>query len=84
LPAIIEKLTVAPARALGLDRRIESLGTLSPGAPADVALIDPEAEWTVEPERFASKGRNTPLAGRTLRGRVVATVYGGRMVFDGR
>ena len=49
-----------------------------------MALIDPEAEWTVEPERFASKGRNTPLAGRTLKGRVVATVYGGRVVFDDR
>jgi len=84
LPTLIEKLTVAPARTLGLDRRIEGLGTLSAGAPADVALIDPEAEWTVEPERFASKGRNTPLAGRTLRGRVVATLHVGRVVFDGR
>jgi len=90
LPTLIEKLTVAPGRALrlgsgqalGLDRRIEGLGTLSPGAPGDVALIDPKAEWTVEPERFASKGRNTPLAGRTLRGRVVATLYGGKAVFD--
>ena len=38
----------------------------------------------MEPERFASKGRNTPLAGRTLRGRVVASLYGGKVVFDGR
>ncbi len=82
LPALIEKLTVGPVRALGLDRRIEGLGTLSVGAPGDVALIDPEAEWTVAPERFASKGRNTPLAGRTLRGRVVATVYGGSVVWQ--
>ncbi len=82
LPALIEKLTVAPVRALGLDARIEGLGTLSVGAPGDVALIDPEAEWTVEPERFASKGRNTPLAGRTLRGRVMATVYEGNVVWS--
>jgi dihydroorotase len=81
LPALIEKLTVAPVRALGLDRRIEGIGTLSVGAPGDVTIIDPEAEWTVEPERFASKGRNTPLAGRRLRGRVMTTVYGGRAVF---
>jgi dihydroorotase len=81
---LIEKLTVAPVRALGLDRHVEGIGTLSVGAPGDVTLIDSEAEWTVEPERFASKGRNTPLAGRTLRGRVVATVYGGRVVFDDR
>jgi dihydroorotase len=77
----IQCLTVAPVRAIGLDRRIEGLGTLSPGAPADVALIDPTAEWTVEPELFASKGKNTPLAGRTLRGRVMATVYGGKVVW---
>ena len=54
------------------------------GAPGDVAIIDPEAEWIVEPELFVSKGKNTPLAGRRLRGRVMATVYGGRVVFDGR
>ncbi len=84
LPVLIEKLTVAPVRALGLDRHVEGLGTLSVGAPGDVTLIDPEGEWTVEPERFASKGRNTPLAGRRLRGRVVVTVYGGRVVFDDR
>ncbi len=84
LPALIEKLTIGSVRALGLDRHIESIGTLSVGAPGDVTLIDPEAEWTVEPERFASKGRNTPLAGRTLRGRVVATLYEGQVVFDDR
>ncbi len=84
LPALIEKLTIAPVRALGLDRHVESIGTLSVGAPGDVTLIDPEAEWTVEPERFASKGRNTPLAGRTLRGRVMTTLYEGRVVFDDR
>ncbi len=82
LQRLIEALTIAPARALGLDRRIEGLGTLSPGAPGDVAVLDPTAEWLVEPETFASKGRNTPLAGRTLRGRVVATVYAGRVVWQ--
>jgi dihydroorotase len=77
----IERLTIAPVRALALDRRIEGLGTLSPGAPADIALIDPNAEWTVEPELFASKGKNTPLAGRTLHGRVVGTIVGGKAVW---
>ena len=80
LPSLIEGLTVGPARALRLHRHIEGLGTLSVGAPADLALFDPEAEWTVEPERLASKGKNTPLAGRSLRGRVVATVYSGKVV----
>ena len=58
--------------------------TLGAGTPADIALIDPQAEWTVEPETFASKGKNTPLAGRTLKGRIVATVYDGRAVHDAR
>src|SRR6266508_1868405 len=80
LEEAVHALTLGPVRALGLDRRIEGLGTLSVGAPGDVAIIDPDAEWTVEPETFASKGRNTPLAGRRLRGRVVATVYEGRIV----
>ena len=73
-----------PYRALGLDKRIERLGSLSQGAPGDVVLVDADAEWTVEPQTFASKGKNTPMAGRTLRGRVVATIYGGRLAFDGR
>ncbi len=84
LEEAIPALTIGPVHALGLDRRIEGLGTLSARAPGDVVLIEPDAEWTVEPERFASKGKNTPLAGRTLRGRVVATIYGGRIAFDGR
>jgi dihydroorotase len=84
IEAVIERLTVAPVRALGLDSRISGMGTLSAGAPGDLVLIDPQAEWTVDPALFASKGRNTPLTGRTLRGRVIATVYGGEVVFDGR
>ncbi len=80
LPALIERLTAGPVRALGLERQVPGIGSLAEGAPGDVVLLDPDAEWTVEPERFASKGRNTPLAGRTLRGRVAATVVGGRVV----
>jgi dihydroorotase len=82
----IERLTIAPVRTLGLDApgraRIPGLGSLSVGAPADLTLIDPAAEWTVDPALFASKGKNTPLAGRTLRGRVTATVYGGKVVWQ--
>jgi dihydroorotase len=77
----VRALTIRPVRALGLDRKVEGLGTLSPGAPGDVAIIDPEAEWTVEPETFASRGKNTPLAGRTLKGRVVATISGGHIAW---
>ena len=81
LPTLIERLTAGPVRALGLERSVPGLGSLAEGAPGDIVLLDPEAEWTVEPERFASKGRNTPLAGRTLKGEVVATVYSGEVVW---
>jgi len=82
LATLVAKLTAGPVAALGLDRRpgLDGLGSLAPGAPADVIVLDPQREWVVEPERFASKGRNTPLAGRTLRGQVIATVYGGKVV----
>ena len=77
LPALIEKLTASPARFLGRS----DLGTLRPSSTADVTIIDPEAGWVVDPSCFASKGKNTPLAGATLKGRVVATVFGGHVVY---
>jgi dihydroorotase len=73
-------LTIGPARALSLDQVVPGIGTLSEGAPADIVLLDPAREWTVEPSNFASKGKNTPLGGHTLRGQVVATIYGGEVV----
>ena len=76
LPTLIERLTAGPARFLGVD-----LGTLKPGSPADVTIFDPDDEWTVDTSRFASKGRNTPLDGTKLRGRVTATLAGGRVVY---
>jgi dihydroorotase len=80
LATLVYKLTAGPVHTFGLE---PTLGSLAVGAPGDVAVFNPQAEWTVEPERFASKGKNTPLVGRRLRGRVVATVYGGKVVFDG-
>ncbi len=82
LETMIERLTIGPVRALGLDRHVHGIGTLVVGAPADIVLLDPDAEWVVEPERFASKGKNTPLAGVTLRGAVVATIAEGRVVHE--
>jgi dihydroorotase len=77
---IVEALTVGPVRALGLDRHLEGIGTLAVGSRADVVLFDPAREWTVAPEALASKGKNTPLIGRNVRGQVVATVYRGDVV----
>ena len=76
LPVLVDKLTASPAGFLGRS----DLGTLRAGSTADVTIIDPDTEWVVEPSEFVSKGKNTPLAGATLRGRVVATVFGGRVV----
>src|SRR5947209_7803659 len=73
-PQLIAKLTVNPAQVLGVDR-----GTLKPGAVADVTVIDPTAEWVIDPAKFHSKSRNTPFAGWTVRGRARAVVVGGEV-----
>ena len=70
-------LTCNPAGLLKLDR-----GTLGLGAPGDVTLLDPQREWTVDKEKFASKGRNTPFHGWNLRGRAVRTIVAGRTVWE--
>ena len=79
LPLLVEKLTAAPARFLGMP----DLGTLREDVPADVTVFDPDAEWVVDASRFASKGKNTPLDGVKLKGRVVTTIVGGEVVFSG-
>jgi dihydroorotase len=80
LPTLIARMTSGPVEALGLERQVAGLGRLAEGGPADIVLLDPASEWIVEPERFASKGRNTPLTGVTLRGEAVMTIAGGRIV----
>lgn len=82
ITTLVERMAVGPVRALALDRAVPGIGTLAIGAPADVVLLDPDEDWVVEPEAFASKGRNTPLAGATLRGRVRMTIAAGRIVYD--
>ena len=78
LPLVIDKLTSAPAKLLGRS----DIGTLRPGSEADVIIFDPDAEWVVDTEEFVSKGKNSPLHGATLRGRVEVTVVGGEVVFE--
>ena len=80
LPTMIERLTVGPARVLG--DALAPYASLSPGTPADLVLFDPQALWTVDVNEFASLGRNTPLDGVELQGRVAATMVAGRMVFE--
>jgi len=73
---LIAKLTVGPARLLGLEA-----GTLRPGAAADVTVFDPSAERVIDPREFRSRSRNTPFAGWRTRGRVETVIVGGEVRF---
>jgi dihydroorotase len=77
LPELVLRMSTLPARLFHLPG-----GTLATGAPGDVVVFDPAAEWVVRPERFSSKSRNTPFAGRRLRGRAEVTVVGGEVVYQ--
>ena len=77
LPTLIARLTVGPARILDLPG-----GTLTPGAPGDVTVLDLDRSHTVDPARFQSKGRNTPFGGWALVGGPVLTVVGGQVVMQ--
>lgn len=77
LAILIARLTGEPAKLL----KQELLGTLKTGAPADITVFDPYKEWTIDPASFVSKGKNTPLAGRVLKGKTMATIYGGKLVY---
>jgi len=79
LATLIAKLTIEPAKIIG--NKWGKLGTLTVGAPADVTIFDPDLEWIVDTEAFASKGKNTPLAGSRLKGKVIATISQGRLVY---
>ncbi len=73
---LIDRMACAPARLFGLPG-----GSLRRGAAADITVFDPAKAWTVEPNSFLTKGRNTPYAGRILHGRVACTLVDGRVVY---
>jgi dihydroorotase len=72
LSDVIEKMTINPARILGIPK-----GTLGAGADADITVIDPEREWTVDRSLFRSRGKNTPFHGWCMKGKAVLTIVGG-------
>lgn len=74
---LIDRMSAKPAAIFGLPG-----GTLAAGAPADVCVIDPLYEWTVDKSAFVSKGRNTPYHGLPVKGRVWMTLVGGKVVFN--
>jgi dihydroorotase len=77
LNSLIARLTCEPSRII----KQEKLGTLAVGASADVTIFDPEREWLVDTRAFASKGKNNPWAGSMLKGRVMATIARGKLVY---
>lgn len=77
LPELIRRMSTTPARIFNLPG-----GTLAVGAPADIVVFDPAVEWVVEPAAFFSRSRNTPFAGRRLRGRAELTIVRGEPVFE--
>jgi dihydroorotase len=77
LSQLVARMSTIPARIFNLPG-----GTLAPGSPADAVVFDPEVEWTVRPEEFYSRSRNTPFAGRRLFGRANTTIVRGQIVFQ--
>jgi dihydroorotase len=78
LETLLERMSAGPARAYGLEPP-----KIAVGAPANLVLLDMQATWRVEEDRFRSRSANSWLLGRTLRGQVRMTVAAGRMAFDG-
>jgi dihydroorotase len=73
-PRLVAAMSTRPAELLGVPG-----GTLKVGSPADVTLIDPDAEWTIDAEQMRSKSRNTPFDGWPVRGRAAMTIVGGEV-----
>lgn len=80
LPEVIDRLTLGPARILGLDQ--QGTGSLSIGKPADVIVFDPNRTWRVDTKTLTSAGHNTPFMGWELKGRVTHSLLGGKLVFQ--
>jgi dihydroorotase len=78
LSQAIEKMTIMPARIFGLD--VLGIGSIQPGAKADLTLIDLDTKWKVDSNRFYSKGRNCPFNGWELYGKAILTIVTGRIV----
>ena len=77
LPEAIAKLTINPAKVLGLNQ-----GRIKEGAAADMTVIDLEKEWTVKEDEFLSKSKNSPFIGLQLKGKAVMTIVGGKVVME--
>ncbi len=83
LSRLIETMASAPGRWVGEASGASSACGISPGALADLALVDLSGEWTVRADALVSRSSNSPYLGRRLKGRVVGTMVGSEMVYDG-
>ena len=73
-----EKMSYNPARILGLADK----GVVEEGKAADLVIFNPEKEFVIDPAEFRSKGKNTPFAGKKVKGMVMATIVAGRIVYE--
>ncbi len=76
LPELVRRLTSVPAGIL----RLAGQGALAEDSAANITVFDPEAEWVIDPAKFVSKSRNTPFTGRKVKGKILHTVFGGKLV----
>lgn len=77
LNQMVEKMSYNPAKILGIEK-----GDISVGKDADITIFDPTAKYTIDPNEFASKGKNTPFTGYQVSGKVVYTIYNGKIVYQ--
>jgi len=78
LPQMVAKMSAVPAKIVGLEHK----GVLAEGYDADITLVDPDQEWVFEENAIASKSKNSPFIGWSLKGRVEATIFGGKIVYQ--
>ena len=76
LPDVLRRMSSNPASILSLPG-----GRLTPGCTADITIFNPDEEWTIDPEKFASKSRNTPFGGMNVKGRIKYTIVGGKVIY---
>lgn len=74
---LVERMSASPAKILGINK-----GSLQEGMAADITIADTDTVWTIEPEKFYSKGKNTPFAGKEVYGRIYYTIADGEIAFS--
>jgi len=73
---LVERMSASPAKILGINK-----GSLNVGMPADITIADTDSAWVIDPEKFYSKGKNTPFGGKQVYGKIYYTIVDGEIVF---